>query len=66
MQIVQSISLPNQVISIWTYENENHMKSIRKVLSQFNPIPNSLMPKEIAYEGNVKILEIQFQKQYLR
>ena len=34
------------------------MKSIRKVLSQFNPIPNSLMPKEIAYEGNVKILEI--------
>ena len=58
MQIVQSISLPNQVISIWTYENENHMNSIRKVLSQFNPIPNSLMPKEIAYEGNVRILEI--------
>ena len=57
MQLIQSSSLYNQVISIWTYENENHMKIIRKALSKFNPIPNSLMPKEIAYEGEVKVLK---------
>ena len=57
MQLIQSSSLYNQVISIWTYENENHMKVLRKVLSQFNSIPNSLVPKEIAYEGEVKVSE---------
>ena len=35
--------------------DEKHMKEVRSYLSQFNSIPNSLSPKEIAYEGEVKV-----------
>ena len=45
----------NQVMSIWEYDDEKHMKEVRSYLSQFNSIPNSLSPKEIAYEGEVKV-----------
>ena len=45
----------NQVTSIWEYDDEKHMKEVRSYLSQFNSIPNSLSPKEIAYEGEVKV-----------
>ena len=55
MKVIQSVDQKNQVTSIWEYENEKHMKKLRNYLSQFNSIPNSLSPKEIAYEGVVKV-----------
>ena len=45
----------NQVTSIWEYDDEKHMKEVRSYLSQYNSIPNSLSPKEIAYHGEVKV-----------
>ena len=38
---------------IWQYDDESHMKAVRKRLSSLNKLPNSLMPKEIAYEAKV-------------
>ena len=55
MKIIQNVDQKNQVTSIWEYDDEKHMKEVRSYLSQFNNIPNSLSPKEIAYEGEVKI-----------
>ena len=55
MKVIQNVDQKNQVTSIWEYENEKHMKKLRNYLSQFNNIPNSLSPKEIAYEGVVKV-----------
>ena len=55
MKIIQNVVQKNQVTSIWEYDDEKHMKEVRSYLSQFNSIPNSLSPKEIAYEGKVKI-----------
>ena len=55
MKVIQSVDQKNQVTSIWEYDNEKHMKEVRSYLSQFNSIPNSLSPKEIAYEGEVKV-----------
>ena len=55
MKVIQNVDQKNQVTSIWEYENEKHMKKLRNYLSQFNSIPNSLSPKEIAYEGVVKV-----------
>ena len=55
MKIIQNVIQKNQVTSIWEYDDEKHMKEVRSYLSQFNSIPNSLSPKEIAYEGKVKI-----------
>ena len=55
MKVIQNVDQKNQVTSIWEYEDENHMKKLRNYLSQFNSIPNSLSPKEIAYEGVVKV-----------
>ena len=55
MKVIQSVDQKNQVTSIWEYEHEKHIKKLRNYLSQFNSIPNSLSPKEIAYEGVVKV-----------
>ena len=55
VKIIQNVDQKNQVTSIWEYEDEKHMKEVRSYLSQFNSIPNSLSPKEIAYEGEVKV-----------
>ena len=55
--ICQSISLPNQVISIWHYDNEEHMKAVRSILSNHSRLPNSLVPKEIAYETKIIHME---------
>ena len=55
MKIIQNVVQKNQVTSIWEYDDEKHMKDVRSYLSQFNNIPNSLSPQEIAYEGEVKI-----------
>ena len=55
MKVIQNVDQKNQVTSIWEYDDEKHMKKLRNYLSQFNSIPNSLSPKEIAYEGVVKV-----------
>ena len=55
MKVIQNVDQKNQVTSIWEYDDEKHMKKLRSYLSQFNSIPNSLSPKEIAYEGVVKV-----------
>ena len=55
MKIIQNVVQKNQVTSIWEYDDEKHLKKVRSYLSQFNSIPNSLSPKEIAYEGEVKV-----------
>ena len=52
-KIVQNIEQKNQIISIWEYENEIHMKKIRDCLSKFSKLPNSLNPKEIHYTTQV-------------
>ena len=46
----------NQVTSIWEHDDEKNLREVRSYLSQFNSISNSLSPKEIAYEGEVKVL----------
>ncbi len=51
--ISQSMAQPNQVVSIWEYRNEQHMNKVRKFLSSQSRLPNSLSPKEIAYEAKV-------------
>ena len=55
VKVIQNVGQKNQVTSIWEYDNEKHMKEVRSYLSQFNSIPNSLSPKEIAYEGEVRV-----------
>ena len=55
MKIIQNVDQKNQVTSIWEYDDEKHMKEVRGYLSQYNSIPNSLSPKEIAYHGEVKV-----------
>ena len=55
MKVIQNVDQKNQVTSIWEYDDEKHMREFRSYLSQFNNIPNSLSPKEIAYEGEVKV-----------
>ncbi len=51
--ISQSISQPNQVVSVWEYKDKDHMNEVRKFLSAQSRLPNSLAPKEIAYETKV-------------
>ena len=51
--MAQSEIQKNQVISIWQYDDENHMRAVRRKLASLNKLPNSLMPKEIAYEAKV-------------
>ena len=51
--MAQSETQKNQVISIWQYDDESHMEAVRKKLSSLSKLPNSLMPKEIAYEAKV-------------
>ena len=55
MKVIQNVDQKNQVTSIWEYDDEKHMKELRAYLSQYNSIPNSLLPKEVAYEGEVKV-----------
>ena len=51
--ISQSTSQPNQVVSVWEYKDEYHMNEVRKFLSAQSRLPNSLAPKEIAYETKI-------------
>ena len=55
-KMIQNKSTKNQVTAIWKYDNEQHLKEVRKYLSKNNSIPNSLSPKEVVFSGDV-ILE---------
>ncbi len=55
-KMIQNKSTKNQVTAIWKYDNEQHLKEVRKYLSNHNSIPNSLSPKEVVFSGDV-ILE---------
>ena len=55
MQIIQNVEQKSQVKSIREYNVENHMKKMRKFLSQCNSIQNSLSPKEVVYSGEVNL-----------
>ena len=51
--MIQNKSTKNQVTAIWKYDNEQHLKEVRKYLSKHNSIPNSLCPKEVVFSGDV-------------
>ena len=53
MKIIQNVDQKNQVTSIWTYDDEKHLKEVRSFLSKHNSMPNSLAPREIVYSGEV-------------
>ena len=52
-KMIQNKSTKNQVTAIWKYDNEQHLKEVRKYLSKHNAIPNSLSPKEVVFSGDV-------------
>ncbi len=52
-RIARSQEKPHEIISIWVYEDEAHMEAVRLVLAEFSKFPNSLSPKEIAYQADV-------------
>ena len=52
-KMIQNKSTKNQVTAIWKYDNEQHLKEVRKYLSKYNSIPNSLSPKEVVFSGDV-------------
>ena len=52
-RIARSQEKPHEIISIWVYDDEAHMEAVRKVLAEFSKFPNSLNPKEVAYQADV-------------
>ena len=52
-KMAQSQRNKTEVLSVWEYDNEGHMKAVRKTLSDLSKLPNSLIPKEIAYQANI-------------
>ncbi len=58
VKIIQSPTQKNQVTSVWEYDDEKHMREVRKYLSKNNSIPNSLAPKEIVYLGEIKVSKL--------
>ena len=55
LTVLQSETNKNQVTSIWKYNDEQHMKTVRSHISKHVKMPNSLSPKEILYTGKVII-----------
>ena len=47
LTVLQSETNKNQVTSIWKYNDEQHMKTVRSHISKHVKMPNSLSPKEI-------------------
>ena len=43
----------NEVLSIWEYDDDAHMKAVRKTLSELSKLPNSLIPKEVAFQADI-------------
>ena len=55
LTVIQNDTNKNQVTSIWKYDDENHLKTVRSYISKHVKMPNSLSPKEILYTGKVII-----------
>ena len=49
----------HEVISVWEYHDEAHMKMVRSAIAKFSALPNSLSPKEVSFQAQiVKDIEI--------
>ena len=49
----------HEVISVWEYDDEPHMKLVRSAIAKFSALPNSLSPKEVSFQAEiVKDIEI--------
>ena len=49
----------HEVISVWEYNDETHMKMVRSAIAKFSALPNSLSPKEVSFQAEiVKDIEI--------
>ena len=49
----------HEVISVWQYDDELHMKMVRTAIAKFSALPNSLSPKELSFQAEiVKDIEI--------
>ena len=49
----------HEVISVWEYDDEAHMKMVRLAIAKFSALPNSLSPKEVSFQAEiVKGIEI--------
>ena len=55
LTVLQNETNKNQVTSIWKYDDEKHMNTVRSHISKHVKMPNSLSPKEILYTGEVII-----------
>ena len=55
LTVIQNSSNKNQVTSIWKYNDQKHMNTVREHISKHVKMPNSLSPKEILYTGEVII-----------
>ena len=55
LTVLQNETNKSQITSIWKYEDEKHLKSVRTYLAKHVKMPNSLSPKEIVYSGEVII-----------
>ena len=55
LTVLQNETNKNQVISVWKYNDIQHMKNVRSHISNHVKMPNSLSPKEILYTGEVVI-----------
>ena len=52
-RIARSQDKPHEIISVWVYDDAAHMGAVREVLAEFSKFPNSLTPREIAYQADV-------------
>ena len=43
----------HEVISIWEYDDEAHMKMVRSAIENFSALPNSLSPKEVSFQAEI-------------
>tara|TARA_B100001769_G_C21772182_1_gene421906 strand:- start:106 stop:396 length:291 start_codon:yes stop_codon:yes gene_type:complete len=55
LTVIQNDTNKNQITSIWKYDDEKHLKTVRSSISKHVKMPNSLSPKEILYTGKVII-----------
>ena len=43
----------HEVISVWEYDDEAHMKLVRSAIAKFSALPNSLSPKEVSFQATI-------------
>ena len=50
----------HEVISVWEYDDEAHVKMVRSAIAKFSALPNSLSPREVSFQAQiVKDIEIR-------